>query len=900
VPPAVGMRFGRYELLEMLGAGGMGEVYRARDHDLLRDVAVKFLPEPFTSNPERLARFTQEARAASALNHPNILTVHEIGSSQGQPFIVTELVAGQTLRDILRTGPRLSLKKTLDYATQVADGLAQAHAAGVIHRDLKPENVMVTPEGLVKLLDFGLAKLKGPMSDAALSDSGTSESPTLPIEQASPATSAGAVLGTAGYMSPEQARGQPVDHRSDQFALGTTLYEMATGQRAFHGETLAQTLVAILEKDPEPITHLCPSFPAPARWIVERCLAKDPADRYASTLDLARELRSVREHLSEVGRPGLSSAVRPWAAEQVRRLLRGLRPWHGLVAGVALAAAVLLAAGPLRPSVTAWIESRTPLPAEMHVALLPFEVESRDPEDRFRADGLLEVMTSRLVQLQPLHPGLTIVPASDVWQSGATTAEAARRAFDVNLVVTGRVERLDDRLRLVAHLEDAVRGKRLRTLPAREFGLDAPSLQGDMTRAVARLLEVPLRTDDGPLQGGTPVAGAYAHYVQARGHIQRFERRENVEEAISLLQRALEQDPDYAPAYAALGEAYWRLYELTRRAELVDLARENCGKALALNELMSAAYVTLGIIERGTGEPEKALADLQRALDRDPRSADALRELGWTHLELGRPDRGEEALRRALALRSTDWATHNYLGLLLVRQERFEESEREFRRVIALNPEIPRGYSNLGVACYRQGKLDEAERMFRRSVEIRPTPAGLANLGATLFYLRRYGETAEALQKAVALDERNANAWLNLGRALFMSPGRREEAREPLERARVLFEEQLQVNARDAAVLINLADIRAMSGRTEEARKLAARAIELAPEDGDVLAVAAAIYELAGDRKGALGAIREALRVGYHRWEIERDPAFEKLRADPGYAEAVAVAPPSPRTGRGR
>jgi len=894
MPPAVGMRFGRYELLEKVGAGGMGEVYRARDHDLLRDVAVKFLPERFTSSPERLARFTQEARTASALNHPNILTVHEIGNVQGQPFIVTELVAGRTVRDILCEEVRLSPKKALDYATQIAEGLAQAHAAGIIHRDLKPENVMVTPDGLVKILDFGLAKLLGPTSDAAAPGPGISELPTLAAEQLSPATSAGAVLGTVGYMSPEQARGMPVDHRSDQFALGTTLYEMATGHRAFHGETRARALAAILEKDPDPITRYCPSFPAPARWIVERCLAKDPGDRYASTLDLARELRGVREHLSEVGRLGRAWAVRPWAAEQARRLRRALRPWHGLAAGAALAAAAFLAAGPFRPSLTAWIESRTPLPAEKHVALLPFEVESPDPEDQFRADGLLEAMTSRLVQLEPVLASLTVVPASDVWQAGATTAEAARRAFDVNLVVTGRIERVEDRLRLVAHLEDAVRGKRLRTLPAREFGLDALSLQKDMTRAVARLLEVPLPTDDRSVQGSTPVAGAYGHYVQARGHIQRFERKENVESAISLLQRALEQDPDYAPAYAALGEAYWRLYELTRQPELVNLARENCGKALALNELMSPAYVTLGIIERGTGEPEKSLADLQRALDRDPRNADALRELGWTHLELGRPDRGEEALRRALALRSTDWATHNYLGMLLVRQERFEESEKEFRRVIALNPEIPRGYSNLGVVCYRQGKLDEAERMFRRSVEIRPTPGGLANLGATLFYLRRYGETAEALQKAVALDERNANAWLNLGRALFMSPGRREEAREPLDRARVLFEEQLRVNARDAGVLIDLADIRAMGGRTEEARKLAARAIELAPGDGDVLAIAAAIHELAGDREGALRAIREALRAGYHQWEIERDPAFEKLRADPRYEDAMAGVPSSP------
>ncbi len=891
MPPVVGMRFGRYELLEVLGAGGMGEVYRARDHDLQRDVAVKFLHEPFTSRPERLARFTQEARAASALNHPNILTVHEIGNAQGQPFIVTELVAGRTLRDILREQERLSPKKALDYASQIADGLAVAHAAGIIHRDLKPENVMVTPDGWVKILDFGLAKLRGSTSDAALPDPATSELPTLPIEQALPATRAGTVLGTAGYMSPEQARGNPVDHRSDQFALGATLYEMATGQRAFKGETLAETLVAILERDPEPATQLCPSFPAPARWIVDRCLEKDPADRYASTLDLARELRSVREHLSEVARPALFPAARPWAAEQMRRLRRGLRPRHGLAAAAVLAVAALFAAGPLRPSVTAWIESRTPLPAEKHVAILPFEVESPDPEDQFRADGLLEAMTSRLAALEPLHADFTVVPASDVWRSGAATAEAARRAFDVNLVVTGCIQRVDDRLRFVARLEDAVRGRPLRTLRPQEHGPDAPSLQEDATRAVAGLLEVPLHQQGGPVEAGTPVAGAYAQYVRARGHIQRFERRENVEEAINLLQRALEQDTEYAPAYAALGEAYWRLYELTRRPELVDLARENCRKGLALNELMAPAYVTLGIIERGTGELEKALADLQRACDRDPRNADALRELGWTEVELGRPDRGEDALRRALALRSTDWATHNYLGLLLLRQERFDEATKEFRRVIALNPEIPRGYSNVGTVCYRQGKLDEAEKMFRRSVEIRPTPGALSNLGTTLFYLRRYGEAAEAFKKAAALNERNANAWLNLGRALFMSPGRREEAREPLARAGVLLEEQLRVNARDAGVLISLADVRSMGGRTEEARKLAARAIALAPKDGDVRAVAAAIHELAGDREAALRAIREALRLGYHRWEIERDPAFESLRADPGYAKALHPSP---------
>ena len=286
---SAGTRLGPYEILSPLGSGGMGEVYRARDSRLGRDVAIKVLPAGVASNPDRLKRFEKEARAASALNHPNLVTVHEIGDSGGASYIAMELVDGRTLREILAEGP-LTARTLLAIAAQVADGLARAHADGIVHRDLKPENVMVRRDGFVKILDFGLAKLTQPDVSAAEQ----THSPTV-----SGATEPGLVMGTVGYMSPEQALGKPLDLRSDQFSFGSIAYEMATGRRAFSRASVPETLAAIIREEPEPIASLAPLTPAPLRWIVERCLAKNPEDRYASTRDLARDLETLKEHLSE-------------------------------------------------------------------------------------------------------------------------------------------------------------------------------------------------------------------------------------------------------------------------------------------------------------------------------------------------------------------------------------------------------------------------------------------------------------------------------------------------------------------------------------------------------------------------------------------------------------------------
>src|SRR6202162_5776583 len=320
---AAGTRLGPYEVLGPLGAGGMGEVYRARDERLSRSVALKVLPGEISADRSRLERFEKEARAASSLNHPNIVTIYDIGSSESVAYIAMELVEGRTLRDLLASGP-IALRRLLSLSAQIADGLAKAHAAGIVHRDLKPENLMVTKDGFVKILDFGLAKLV---------PSGFESSEGSDLATVTRGTEPGTVLGTVGYMSPEQASGRPVDFRSDQFSLGAILYEMATGKRAFERATAIQTLSAVIQDEPEPLSATAPKTPANLVWIIERCLAKDPEERYGSTKDLARDLAALRDHGSEI------SSVRQ-DARAVDRRLRVSRPVlaAGLLAGLTLAA----------------------------------------------------------------------------------------------------------------------------------------------------------------------------------------------------------------------------------------------------------------------------------------------------------------------------------------------------------------------------------------------------------------------------------------------------------------------------------------------------------------------------------------------------------------------------------
>jgi len=856
----------------------MGDVYRAHDRRLGRDVAIKLLPAHFASDRGRLARFEQEARAASALNHPSIVTIHEIGEWRGLPYIVMELVQGRTLREVIAGRPFLS-RRAIDMATQAAEGLATAHAAGIVHRDLKPENLMVRDDGFVKILDFGLAKLTG--SGVGLPEA-LSEERTAATEEAvtadrpkpgSPETGAGAVIGTAGYMSPEQALGRQVDFRADQFAFGAILYEMATGKRAFQRDSPVQTLAAVIEQQPEPLQDANPAVPAPFLRIVERCLAKDPRERYASTHDLALDLRSARDHFEEAS--GGSGGAGPRPAPTPARAT-GRRVAMVAVLLVALAAGW----GPLRRAL------RPPLPEQKQLAVLPFNSAGDDAEGRAFAEGLVETLTSKLTQLERFHGSLWVVPASEVRAAAVTSAAAARRSFGASLVVTGSVQRAGDLVRLTANLVDAGSLRQLRAVTVDARRDELTLLQDGLTERVAAMLELEVSDEARRVLGAgtTSIAGAWELYVQGRGHLASYENLASVEKAIAAFQQALQRDPGYALAYAGLGEAHWRRYELTKDTASVELARKACDRALALNDLLAPVHVTLGILRTGTGAAEQAVADFERALALDPASGDAYRGLGRAFEEAGRTADAERTYRKAIELRPDSWTNHTQLGVLTWRQGRYAEAEAAFRRAIELAPDNARAHSNLGALLHVVGRDDEATAELERAMAIRPSYAAASNLATIQFYRGRYAEAARAFEAARDIDARDYRLWRNLGGAYYWAPSERDKATDAFRRAVELGEEARSVNPRDADVLVRLADCYAMIGEEPSARRLVRDALATAPDDVEVLQVAAGVHEQLGQRDEALRLVKRALERGYPAASLERDPTFAALVRDPRYA----------------
>jgi tetratricopeptide (TPR) repeat protein len=877
VPPTAGLRFARYELLSRLGAGGMGEVWRARDHDLHRDVAVKFLPEQYAADPNRFSRFAQKALAASRLTHPNIITIHEVGETSGLHYIVMELVEGETLREVLLANNErpLPVRRLLEIGTQIADGLAKAHTAGIVHRDLKPENVMVTADGFVKILDFGLAKLRADGSGGRESsvDSAMSTWSGSP----SPQTAVGTILGSTGYMSPEQARGLAVDHRGDQFALGAILYELATGKPAFRRGTIAQTLAAIIEDSPQPIASLNPSVPAPVCWLIEgRCLAKEPGERYISTLDLARDLRQLREHVAEVGG---SMPARTGEMAGHRGPLR--RFWVPTVLAALLGVTAWLVGLPLAERVRVGL-GLDPIPAEKRIAVLPFEAPSSSDEDRATATGTVYLLTARLAQLEP-YEALRVEAASNVLQADVRSAKQAARAFGVTLVVTGSVQRVGDRLLFTANVEDA---RRSRTLRAASAGRP-----DQLAEEIVRLLRLELGRDargafaasgTGVAEAGALAAQAlgYTPYAEGRSALERYDQSQSLERAIDLFNRALERDPRYALAHASLGEAYFRLFLNERRPELASLAESQCRRALTLDKLFSGPWLTLGMIHAGTGRAEEALADFQKALDRDPRSATAYRERGVALERLGRWDEAEASYRKAVELQPQSWPAYNYLGAFLVERNRAAEAEAEFRRALEFVPDNARVLGNLGTALYYQERWREAEAAWMRAFELVPSPAAASNLVALQFSGNRYAEAARTLEKAAASGTSDYRVWRNLGAALYWAPGERPKASEAYRRAAVLAEQERRLDPKDARVLAHLSDCYAMLGDAARARSLAADAGALGPAGRRVASTLADVFEFLGDREAALRWLAIVLRAGYPRADVDSDPTFEALRTD--------------------
>jgi len=831
----------------------MGDVYRARDLDLGRDVALKVPQQVIQDDPHLRARFKREARAVAALNHPNVVTVHDFSeSSTGTLFIAFEFIRGESLAQRLERG-RLSIPQAVQFAVQIARGLNHAHEAGIVHRDLKPRNIMVSGDDQLKILDFGLGKFTAPGVAVAEIETTISD-----------LSSDGVLMGTVGYMSPEQVRSEPIGAASDQFVFGAVLYEMLTGHRAFRRETRVQTLSAIIEDEPTPLTALAPRAPTSLVNLVSRCLVKRPDERHSTTRELLTRLEAIERSIVE--KPEEAEA---WWTGQ----------WAKLVGFVTIA--VIVIAGLYGAAMSLWNPTTRTASDIVTLTLLPISSPTGDATERAYWNGLTEAVSTRLGAL-PASLQLHVTPAADVRARQVTTGTDARQELGASHVVRGAAMNDGGTVRARLELVETSSNRVLRTteVTASRDGRDV--LPNRLLDAILGLVEVTLT----PVQRTqvavpTTVTTANDFYLQGLGYLQN-DRPENLDAAVSLFEHAIERDPKYAPAYAGLGEAFWKRYLSTHDARWAGTARETCERALGIDEQQSAPHRCLGVVANGLGNYEKAAEEFQHALAREPDSELARIGLATAYDKLGLATRTEETYLDAIRVRPRYWNGYSRLGAFYYTQRRYTDAERMFRQVVALNPDSWRGYANLGALLYVQGRSEDAIAAYERSLEIRPNYQAASNLG-TLYYYDRgdFVRASEAFRQAVKLDEDEYVVWGNLGSSLYWA-GQGADARVAYTRAAELAEQELAVNPRDAGVTMSLADYSAELGHLDRARILLERALSLAPGDSLLMVQAAVIYEHhLHERTKAFEWLGRALDTGYQWKDVERSPALASLRQDP-------------------
>jgi serine/threonine protein kinase/tetratricopeptide (TPR) repeat protein len=678
-----GSRLGPYEIVALLASGGMGEVYRAHDPRLGRDVAIKVLPDEIVDR-SRLRRFEQEARAASATNHPNVLVVYDIGTHENTPYVVSELLEGDTLKARLEAGA-LPLGRALDYALQITRGLAAAHNKGIVHRDLKPDNVFVTEDGRVKILDFGLAKLTRPGPPVG--------------EDEQTATAPGTLQGTVGYMSPEQVRGEAVDHRSDIFSFGALLFEMLSGRRAFRRGSAVETLNAILREDPPAL-----SGPASSRGlagIVRRCLEKRAGDRFRSTHDLALALEAVSS--------GVSS--RPVSAEEgdshAARTARWAQGHKGL--SLAMLAVILLAAVGVHSTLVPRRSPRVPGSIQS-VAVLPFENVGGDPDNEYLSDGVAETLINMLARLS----NLKVMARSSSFRFKGAGADPRQvgRELKVGAVLTGRVSLRGDTLVIAAELIDVAEGTQLWGEQYNRKTGDVLSIQTAIVNEIAGRLGVELSGNERRklTRGGTRSVEAYDLYLKGLHHSNRV-NYVGLNDAARYFQRAVAADPGYALPHVGLANVYTTIgyMAMAKPQAIWPMVKAEASRALELDERLAAAHAALGsaILFYDWDWPA-AKRSLDRALELDRDYSPTYHWYAHYWMTMGNMDKALEDSRRAVELAPLDMLIRGHELYFLTAAGRRDELLERRQQAAEVNRDHWLIFTAKGLAYLLEDRLPEA------------------------------------------------------------------------------------------------------------------------------------------------------------------------------------------------
>ncbi len=716
-----GTKLGPYEILAPLGAGGMGEVYRARDTRLDRTVAIKILPASLSDNPDARQRFQREAKAISSLQHPNICTLYDIGSENGVDFLVMEYLEGETLQDRLLRG-LLPVEQVTRHGMEIADALDTAHRKGFVHRDLKPSNVFLTRHGEAKVLDFGLVKLE----EEALTDQRTITNPAN-------LTSPGTAVGTVAYMSPEQARGDELDARTDIFSFGAVLYEMTTGKPAFPGKTSAVIFKAILDQTPAAPSQLNPEFPQRLEEIIFKALEKDRDVRYQSAADIRADLKRLRRDTESAG-----GAITGRADKAQTKTWWRTKP--AIIAGVLAVVALAAAAYFFRPRSSQTIDS---------IAVLPFANASADPSMEYLSDGITEGIIDRLSGL----PNIKVISRTSAFRYKKRDIEPQKiaRELGVQALVTGRVIQRGDELSVSAELVDTREDKQLWGEQYNRRLADIASVQQEIASAISGNLRVRLTSEEKTRLGKPDAANAEAYqlYLKGRYHANQS-TADGYKKGIEYFQQAIDKDPGYALAYAGLADSYAGLgggnaYASPR--ETLPKAKAAATRALELDETLGEAHAALGY-------------------------AGFFSDWNWAN--------AEREFRRAIELNPNSAISHAVYSEILGTQERFDESVAEGERAQKLDPLSPHVLTQLGYAYLSTHRYDEAIAQFQSALELDPNAGNIRaqlawTYGAKRMYPQAIAEYEKIAEPERAMTEENQTVTSGLGWVYAVS-GRRADA----------------------------------------------------------------------------------------------------------------------------
>lgn len=852
----------RYRIESLLGRGGMGLVYKAHDGELDRTVALKLVRPELTLDSEAMRRFKQELLLASRISHKNILRIHDLGDVQGVKFISMAYVEGPDLHHVLKEQGRLPIDRVVAIARQLVSALEAAHSEGVVHRDLKPQNVLIDAEDHAYVSDFGLAK-------------------SLEADS-SMMTRAGEVLGTPRYMSPEQVQGKPADHRSDIYSLGLILYEMATGESPFEGESAAQMMMQRLTVKPKDPRLLNPDMPPYLSKIILRCLELDPARRYQSAKEIGEDIDAA--HASK---PIHATSLRITVPVPESRRSRAL-------AAVAIVILIALAAGiivhrlrrPVAVTPPGGVGGVPSLAQGKYLAVLPFRVLGSEADLGYVAEGLGEALNAKLFALQGIH--LASPGAVEQAAKHGSLAEVAKD-LGVNLAVQGTLQGGDGKIAVVVNLEDVSNG---RQLWAQEFtGVpgDLLTLEDQISEKLIGALDLHPGGQELAREAQHPTenVAAYDLYLKGQNALRGLPNTETVQKAIGLYNDALKQDPGFALAYAGLADANLRMYNQTKDRVWVDEATRAAQQAQQLNSTLPQVYMALGNVYSATGRNAESVDMLKRALQLSPNSDEGYRRLGKTYLATGKANLAIAAFKKALKLDPYYWVNSDELGKAYIAASDYAGALSAFEHVTQIEPDNAAGYENIGNTYMEQGKFTLAVPALEKALQLSPTFTHYSNLGSAYFYVKRFKDAAKTLEKAVGLSPNQEAVVGNLAEA-YLYAGEKQQAQDAFNRAIGLAYKQLQVNPRDGDTMADLSIYYASQGQFPLALQFIHNARSIDPANPSYAYNEAAVEALQGQPEKAMASLREAFQKGFPALQAASDPLIGSLQSRPDFKKLVS------------